>query len=122
MTHFIEAIQSPPYKGYIYPAKDSIDRWSGLSNLSRFLLESNTLNELMERASRSVVEILGLDFCRILILEDNGHYYCRTSYYRDPEIVEHRVDYPEPLSAERVYQNIASTKPALIPYFHNLVL
>jgi len=117
MTHYVDAIHPPSYKGHIYPVKDSIDRWSGLSNLSRFLLESSSLHDLMERTARSVVEILGIDFCRILILESNKHYYCRMAYYRNPSIVSQKVDLPEPLVAERLYQQVALSQPALVPYF-----
>ena len=122
MTHYVDALHAPSYKGRIFTAKDSIDRWSGLSNLSRFLLESKSLHDLMEKTARSVVEILGLDFCRILILEPNGHFYCRMSYSRNPVIVSQKIDFPEPLFAEQIYQWISNSKPALIPYSLDSIL
>jgi HD-GYP domain-containing protein (c-di-GMP phosphodiesterase class II) len=117
MTHYVDTIQSSTYIGQINPAKDSIERWNGLSNLSRFLLESNTLHDLMERTTRSVVEILGLDYSRILSLEPNGHYYWRMSYYKNSVIVAYHMDAPAPLVAEKILHRIAATEPMLTPYY-----
>ncbi|HEX7554988.1 MAG TPA: HD domain-containing protein, partial [Leptolinea sp.] len=117
MTHYVDVVHGPSHTGVFLPAKDSIDRWSSLSNLSRFLLESNTFHDYMERTVHSVVEILNLDFSRVLLLEPNGHYYCRMAYYKDLKIVQHQMDTPEPLIAEHVYQKVASLQQALVPYY-----
>lgn len=117
MTHYVDAIHNPSYSGVLLPAKDSIDRWSSLSNLSRFLLESNTLHDHMERTVHSAVEILNLDFSKVLLLESNGHYYCHMAYYKDTTIAKCHVDNSVPLLAERVFQKVAVTQPALIPYY-----
>jgi putative nucleotidyltransferase with HDIG domain len=117
MTHYIETVRDPFYKGRIQPARDSIDRWSGLSNLSRFLLESNTLHDLMESTARSIVEILDLDFSRILILEANHHYYCKMAYYKKAVSASHPMDTPASSIAERIFQKVAISEQALTPYF-----
>ena len=117
MTHYVETIHGSTYYGQVYPPKDSIERWNGLSNLSRYLLESNTLHDLMERTTRSVVEILDLDYSRILSLESNGHYYWRMSYYKNSVIVAYHMDVPAPLMAEKIFQRIANSETMLAPYY-----
>ena len=116
MSHYIEAIRPQVQKRVSRPTQSSIDRWLGLSNLSRYLLGPNTLNELMERAARSIVEILGLDSCRILILESDGHYCCQKTYYQNSTIIEKKNNLSEPLIVEHALKKVAATQPALIPY------
>ncbi|MHC1740488.1 MAG: HD domain-containing phosphohydrolase [Anaerolineaceae bacterium] len=116
MTHYIDVMHKASYKRLTNPVKESIDRWSGLSNLSRFLLETNTLHELMENTARSVVELLGLDFCHILTFEANGHYYCRMTFNPEGVVVAHPVDTPITQIAEKIFQEVAHSEPALVPY------
>jgi Response regulator containing a CheY-like receiver domain and an HD-GYP domain len=117
MSHYIDVIHGPTYSGRKKPAKDSIDRWTGLSNLSRYLLESNSLHDLMERTSRSVVEILGIDFSKIFTLGDNGHYYCQGVYSKTPGLIVSQIDTPVALAAEQIFKQIALSEPPLIPYY-----
>jgi HD-GYP domain-containing protein (c-di-GMP phosphodiesterase class II) len=117
MTQYIDTIQNTPFVKQYNPAKDSIERWNGLSNLSRFLLESNTLHDLMERTTRSVVELLDLDFSRILSREANGHYYSKMSFFRNSVTVAYHSGTPVPAAAEKIFQRIANCEPALAPYY-----
>jgi putative nucleotidyltransferase with HDIG domain len=117
MTHYIDVIYGPTYSGRTKPAKDSIDRWTGLSNLSRYLLESNTLHDLMERTSKSVVEILDLDFSKIFTLGENGHYYCQGVYSKIPGLILPQLDAQVLLVAEQILKQIAISEPPLTPYY-----
>jgi HD-GYP domain-containing protein (c-di-GMP phosphodiesterase class II) len=117
MTQYIDTLQNTPYVKPYNTAKDSIERWNGLSNLSRFLLESNTLHDLMERTTRSVVEILDLDFSRILSRETNGHYYSKMSFFRNSVAVAYHSGTPVPVVAEQIFQRVAKCEPALAPYY-----
>lgn len=117
MTQYINTLHNTPFNKPTNSTKDSIERWNCLSNLGRFLLESNTLHDLMERTTRSVVEILDLDFSRILSLEANGHYYSKMSYFRNSVAVAYHSETPVPMGAERIFQKIEKCEPALIPFY-----
>jgi len=117
MNHYVDINYGPPYSGRIKPVENSIDRWSGLSNLSRYLLETNTLHDLLDKTSRAIVEILNLDFIRIFTLNSNGHYYYQVAYSKDPLEVSSQAENPALLTAELIFKQIAISEPPLNPYF-----
>lgn len=120
MSNYIEAVHTQKIKGCIHPAKNSVDRLVGLSNLSRYLLGSNTLQDLMDRSVRSIIEILNLDFTRILTLESGGHYLCRITCNKDTSGLDRKHNLQEPLASEQIYHRLAASQPALIPYYAGL--
>lgn len=122
MSNYIEAVHTQKIKGCIHPAKNSVDRLVGLSNLSRYLLGSNTLQDLMDRSVRSIIEILNLDFTRILTLESGGHYLCRITCNKDTSGLDRKHNLQEPLASEQIYHRLAASQPALIPYYAGLSL
>ena len=97
-------------------AQSSVDRWVGLSNLNRYLLGSNTLSDLLERATRSIVEILELTFAKVMILEPDGHYYSRMTYCDTIGAIENLDHTPVLPETEMLFVNLARTKTPLLPY------
>jgi putative nucleotidyltransferase with HDIG domain len=114
MSQYTDTVHSLGSTGYP-SAQNSVDRWVGLSNLSRYLLGSSTLSELLERASCSIVEILGIDYVRIMTKETNGHFYYRSTYLKGIGSIKGSEKSPVPDIAETVLQQITQAKPALMP-------
>ncbi len=77
-----------------------------LSDLSHFLLGADTPQELMEDATQHIVEILGVDYCKIILLETNGHYYTRAAYYRNYIVVRNQANLPEGKAVEKLFNNV----------------
>lgn len=74
MTHYIE--------NYTYPYKQrgaasvarANEKLTGLSQLSHFLVGPETIEDLIDRATGTIIEMLHIDFCRIFIPEPDGRY------------------------------------------------
>ncbi len=115
MSNYIEPTNSFKKSSYKITAQNSVDRLVGLSDFSRYLLGSNTLQDLMERSARSIIEILNLDFDRIVTLESNGHYSCRISCNKDTSGLGRKHEVIEPVERERLFEKIHSNLPALTP-------
>ena len=58
------------------------EKWTGLSDLSHYLIASDTLEDLAESASKHIVDIVGVDYCRIILLDRDGQFYCKAAYSR----------------------------------------
>jgi putative nucleotidyltransferase with HDIG domain len=97
-------------------AQSSVDRWVGLSNLNRYLLGSNTLSDLLERATRSIVEILELTFAKVMILEPDGHYYSRMTYCDTIGAIENLDHIPVLHESEMLFVKLARANTPLLPY------
>ena len=97
-------------------AQSSVDRWVGLSNLNRYLLGSNTLSDLLERATRSIVEILELTFAKVMILEPDGHYYSRMTFCETIGAIENLDHVPVLPETETLFLKLARSSTALLPY------
>jgi putative nucleotidyltransferase with HDIG domain len=97
-------------------AQSSVDRWVGLSNLNRYLLGSNTLSDLLERATRSIVEILELTFAKVMILEPDGHYYSRMTYCDTIGAIENLDHIPVLPETEILFNKLARANSPLLPY------
>lgn len=115
MSNYIEPTNSFKKSSYKITAQNSVDRLVGLSDFSRYLLGSNTLQDLMERSARSIIEILNLDFDRIVTLESNSHYSCRISCNKDTSGLCRKHEVIEPVERERLFEKIHSSLPALTP-------
>lgn len=74
-----------------------------LSDLSHFLLGAETVEELMDNAAHHIVEILGVDYCKIILLESNQHFYTRAAYYRNYIVVHNQANLPEARGAEKLF-------------------
>ncbi len=97
-------------------AQSSVDRWVGLSNLNRYLLGSNTLSDLLERATRSIVEILELTFAKVMILETDGHYYSRMTYCDTIGAIENLDHIPVLPETEMLFTKLVRGTTPLLPY------
>lgn len=120
MTHYIETRREfVKNTGASTPAVDSIDRWTGLSNLSRYLLENNAVQDLSEKTARSVFEILDLDYCQVATLEKNGHYYYRAIAQKECCGIFFQANAPVSQLGEKTFHEIAFSEPALRPFYLN---
>lgn len=105
MTQFIDGIaQYYNHKGNSFLSQ-SREKWAGLSDLSRFLTCSDTVEDLAERASNYIVNILDVDYCRIILMDLNGHYYCKAEYSKSPPFHVKGIKF-EPSAAEVVYSKL----------------
>ncbi len=102
MTHYIENF-SFSYK----PRKIGIkigatEKLTGLSRLSHFLVGSETVEELIDRASGYILDLLHLNYCRIYILSSNGIFTspslddCENQSLNDlfSEVLRQPIQYP----------------------------
>ena len=119
MSNYIESTNSFQKSAYRITAQNSVDRLIGLSDLNRYLLGSNTLKDLVERSTRSIIEILNLDYARIVTVEQNGHFCNHFSCNRDTTGLGYKIDVLEPEENTRIYEKIRSsaTSIALTPVF-----
>jgi len=73
------AIPLSPENNYpqtgIYP----FEKINGIYDLCRQLVSTNMLDVLLDSIVRKTVDILHVKFCRILILEPDGHFHCQAS-------------------------------------------
>ncbi len=81
------------------------EKWTGLSDLSHFLMGSDTIEDLAENAAKYVVGILGIDYCRIILREASGHFYCKASYSPEYPYVIHG-SIRQSASAEKIYSRL----------------
>lgn len=103
MTHYIE--------NYSYPYKTrgsgavtrSTEKLTGLSRLSHFLVGIDTIDNLIERSSVYIRDMLHVDYCRIFILSADGHYQIRS---KRPESIE---------SVENVFRLVSTSQEAQRP-------
>ncbi len=109
MSNYIEPTNSFQKSSYRITAQNSVDRLIGLSDLNRYLLGSNTLQDLTERSARSMLEILNLDFARIVTAEAGGHYCCRISCNKDTSALGHKIETLESEENERIYEKIRNS-------------
>lgn len=110
MSHFI---YNAPY--YIAGSTQAVlrkprENLLDLSDLSHFLLGADTPQELMEDAARHIVDILGVDYCKIILLETNQHFYTRAAYYRNYIVVRNQANLPEARAVEKLFNNILDSK------------
>lgn len=105
MTQFIDGIaQYYNRKGNILLSQ-ATDKWAGFSDLSRFLTCSDTVEDLAERASNYIVNILDIEYCRIILMDLNGHYYCKAEFSKSAPFYAKGTKF-EPSAAEVVYSKL----------------
>jgi putative nucleotidyltransferase with HDIG domain len=106
MTHLIDSF-TYPYQGRgSQVIQKSHERWTGLSDLSHFLVGSDTFEELIKNASKYIIHLLGLDFCKILLLEQNGHFYFQDNEQLNFSLYKHQSDIGVARVAETALFNI----------------
>jgi putative nucleotidyltransferase with HDIG domain len=81
------------------------EKWVSLSDLSHFLMRSDTLEDLAENASSYIVNILEVDYCRIILMDLNGRFYCKAEYSRTSPFQLNRTIF-EPFVVERIYTRL----------------
>lgn len=106
MSQYIDSISHQYTTGERTVPSRTREKWTGLSDLSHFLMGSDTMEELAESAAKYIVDILSIDYCRI-VLQEYSKYYCKASYSRTFPYMVHG-NYRESAAAEDVYSRMLS--------------
>ena len=105
MANYTDGI-SPSYNRKGIPMNLRVkEKWISLSDLSHFLMESDTLEDLAENASSYIVSILEVDYCRIILMDLDGRFYCKSEYSRSKPFHLNGTIF-EPAVAEGVYTRL----------------
>ncbi len=105
MAHYVDGL-SPAYNRKGTPPSPQVkEKWVSLSDLSHFLMGSDTLEDLAENASSYIVNILEVDYCRIILMDLNGRFYCKSEYSRNAPFHLNGTIF-EPSVAEGVYTRL----------------
>lgn len=73
------AMPLSPENNYLQTGIFPVEKINGIYELCRQLVSTNMLDVLLDSIVRKAVEILHVKFCRILILEPDGHFICQAS-------------------------------------------
>lgn len=112
MTHYIDNFSYPYKQKSSGGISRTTEKLTGLSRLSHFLVGSETVEDLIDRASGYILDLLHIDYCRIYILKGDGHYDLMLNGYESVEIIEeefHRV------SRSHETQRPSSIEQRLVP-------
>lgn len=75
MTHYIENIHfSGKFRGG-QPGKGTSTRVAGLSDLSHYLMRSDSLTDLVKRATFFIADLVKVKVCRIYLVDQQGHWF-----------------------------------------------
>jgi putative nucleotidyltransferase with HDIG domain len=75
MTHYIENIHfSGKYRGD-QPGKNPTTHAAGLSDLSHYLMRSDSLTDLVKRATYFIADLVKVKVCRIYLVDQQGHWF-----------------------------------------------
>lgn len=105
MSQYIDSISHQYETGGMTVLSRTQSRWTGLSDLSHFLMGSDTVEDLAQSAAKYIVDILEIDYCRIILQEPNGHFYCKASYSPKYPYLD-RVSLRESSAAEKIYTRL----------------
>lgn len=114
MSHFLDTLQGNGTAG-VNVLRSSYERRANLTDLNRYLMGCITLSGFVERAVCSAVEIFGVNYAKLILLEPDGHYYSRMVYSERNGAIENRNNDPISAAQERVLHKIAAFRPALLP-------
>jgi putative nucleotidyltransferase with HDIG domain len=88
MTHYIDNYSYPYKQKSLGSVSRTIEKLTDLSRLSHFLAGSETVEDLVDRASGYILELLHINYCRIYILMDDGHYNLLLNGHESNKVVE----------------------------------
>jgi putative nucleotidyltransferase with HDIG domain len=108
-TGVISIENNPVVAGY-FPA----EKISGISDLCRELVSTNTLDVLLNSIVRQSVDILKVRFSRILTLEPDGSFICQASYSPDSIDLSYRRKLRSNPIVQSLYQSAALRETPLI--------
>ena len=75
MTHYIENIHfSGKFRGG-QPGKNLTTHAAGLSDLSHYLMRSDSLTDLVKRATYFIADLVKVRVCRIYLVDQQGHWF-----------------------------------------------
>ncbi len=96
MTHYIDNYSYPYKQKSSGGVSRTVEKLTGLSRLSHFLAGSETVEDLVDRASGYILDLLHINYCRIYLLMGDGHYNLLLDGHESLDIVEeafNRVSY-----------------------------
>jgi putative nucleotidyltransferase with HDIG domain len=89
------------------------DKISGIFNLSRQLVATNTLDVLMDSIVRHAVQILKVQYCQLFTMEVDGTFVCKATHPGKQR--SHRCQNADPLFDQKLYQQaVLSDYPTLV--------
>lgn len=80
MSQYVNSVTQRLNTGALMTLSRSREKWTGLSDLSHYLMGSDTVDDLAESATKYIVDILAVDYCRIILQDGDGQFYCKASY------------------------------------------
>ena len=86
--------------------KLSFEKMDSLYVLSRQLVETNSMETLLESIVRHAVDIVQVSYCRILTQEADGSFICRAAYPQTRIGSAQRSGQREPRHAEHIYRRV----------------
>lgn len=75
MTHYIENIHFSGKLRGGQPGKNTTTRVAGLSDLSHYLMRSDSLTDLVKRATFFIADLVKVKVCRIYLVDQQGHWF-----------------------------------------------
>jgi putative nucleotidyltransferase with HDIG domain len=88
MTHYIENYSYPYKQKSSGNVSRTTEKLTGLSRLSHFLVGTETVDDLIERATGYILDLLHIDYCRIYIMTTDGHYGLFSNDHETNEAIE----------------------------------
>lgn len=85
MTHYIENFHLPRTIRTEKVGNHKTSRVPGLSDLSHFLVGSDSLSELLRRAAYFVTDLMKIRVCKIFLLDQNNHWHQPAVIGNSPE-------------------------------------
>jgi putative nucleotidyltransferase with HDIG domain len=111
MTHYIENIRFPQSRRGKQTVKRSTETWTGLSDLSHFLVGSDSLTDLVARASYFITNLLAIDSCRIFLLDGSGQFDLPTIGEKERFLVKSRQHPDRTAVVRTLFQRIMASEP-----------
>jgi len=75
MSHYVENIHIQGARRGEISSKKTPTRLPGLSDLSHFLVGSDSLTDLVKRASFFITDLIKINVCRIFLVDQNGRWF-----------------------------------------------
>jgi putative nucleotidyltransferase with HDIG domain len=106
MTHYVENIHVPTSHKKLTKSTVNTEKWTRVSSLTNFLLGSDTTDELISRSLIFISDLLELDHCLAILINDNGQYTYRASRSSKQNVTKLLLDIRLSLIAEDVLNRL----------------
>jgi putative nucleotidyltransferase with HDIG domain len=107
MSQYVNSVTQRLNTGALMTLSRSREKWTGLSDLSHYLMGSDTVDDLAESAAKYIVDILAIDYSRIILQDGDGQFYCKAAYTQKFPFKMHG-SVKESFAASAVYSRLLS--------------